>query len=174
MTNYFAQSLNVVDTIFTKNIGHYGSCVHLEGPHSVYIKNCSFIENEAKKSGGAIYVTKAAALDVSSSKFLNNKAGLDGGAMCISTSGNLIVDGSSSNQWIRINILRYNKASRYGGAIFVDDRGALTFSSRNSVQIDYNTALVGGGIYIFRVWSFCEIPLSRTSHTIIRHKMLQI
>eukprot|EP00944_MAST-04C_sp_MAST-4C-sp1_P001290 g1290.t1 len=68
--------------------------------------------------------------------------------MCISTSGNLIVDGSSSNQWNRTNILRYNKASRYGGAIFVDDRGALTFSSRNTVQIDYNTALVGGGIYI--------------------------
>ena len=67
------------------------------------------------------------------------------------------MDGSSSNQWTRTNILRYNKASRYGGAIFVDDRGALTFSSRNTVQIDYNTASVGGGIYI----SESGLPLAK-------------
>ena len=100
----FAQSLDVVDTIFTKNIGHYGSCFNLVGPHSVHIKNCSFIGNEATKSGGAIYVTNSVALYVSSSNFLKNKAGLDGGAICISTSSKLIGHGGSSNNHI-CNIL---------------------------------------------------------------------
>ena len=71
---------------------------------------------------------------------------MDGGAICVTTSSNVIAKHDIANRSIGYNLLRYNNASRYGGAIFVSDRGSLDLSSRNSIQIENNTALKEGGV----------------------------
>jgi len=103
---------------------------------SLTVKNCTFTENQASRSGGAIsFVSKNDILTVSSSTFTKNQANVDGGAI-YSHEGITTVSTSTFTQ---------NQVNRYGGAI---DSYKLIISSSTFTK---NQGKEGGAISSYKL-----------------------
>jgi predicted outer membrane repeat protein len=166
----------VKDTIFDSNYAgkHGGGMDWFRSLNSV-MENCTFINNEAFKDGGAFYIGdtggKSKNMTLTNCKFINNTANYAGGAISIQMSdshfinstfegnkakfgGSIIIkDGVTVNNEIIgctfINSLAQNDTSIEAQ---VRGKGGAIFARDNSIKVDNSTfinctALEGGAIY---------------------------
>ena len=120
---YFALS----NVNITHNTGQNGGAVNLDSIMIVNIDNCTFTDNIAYQSGGALYITNDDDIingitfyQISNSIFLTNTAGNSGGAIALSHLSNIFI-----NDVIFDNC----SASDSGGAVNVDLSNYLDFSN---------------------------------------------
>lgn len=129
------------------NVNDHGGAIYNAG--RLTIVSCKIIENEAKTSGGAIYINQGAQCTIkgdstNKSVIAKNKA-LKGAG--IQTDGECIIDeytviGGSGEG---------NTGAQYGGGVFIGSKGKCTING--GVEISYNIAdkttnPQGGGIYV--------------------------
>ncbi len=170
---------NIANTTFKNNNGEYGGA--MRGQYATdgsYLKNCTFIGNEADKSGGALY----SVYNVSDSTFKNNKAnGGKGGAFYgWGSVTNCSFDGNSATDlggavYVQKDVsgctFKNNRAGGNGGALFVQSKnktvsgcrfednsssqngGALAYDldgncTKNCTFKNNSASLDGGGLYI--------------------------
>ena len=129
------------------NVNDHGGAIYNAG--KLTIVSCKIIENEAKTSGGAIYINQGAQCTIkgdstNKSVIAKNKA-LKGAGIQID--GECIIDeytviGGSGEG---------NTGAQYGGGVFIGSKGKCTING--GVEISYNIAdkttnPQGGGIYV--------------------------
>ena len=171
-----AGALSITDTTLTENLaalhdgplppttnapGFGGGVLLIEGGTATIVR-VGFLDNEAGKSGGAIYQDRSASAAISESTFTGNHAiGLFGGA--IVNEGDLELSGSTlSGNTAGLNggalstsvgtatvdgcTLSENQAGVSGGAVyhFAGEGGSLTLT--DSHLLDNDAAALGGGL----------------------------
>ena len=65
-------AVNVYNGVFVKNKAVYGGAIHIVENDRILIDNCQFLLNEAKISGGAIFLNRTIFFEISNSKFIEN------------------------------------------------------------------------------------------------------
>ncbi|WP_407380375.1 Ig-like domain repeat protein [Methanobrevibacter sp.] len=142
--------LTFADCIFINCSSKYGGAIFM---HSGSVDNCTFVNNYASKSGGAIWFNSKG--NVNNCNFIDNKAESDGGAIRLSGMGGNIVncsftrniasDGGAIISTEKCNVdnctFVNNSASVDGGAIDMDS-GSVT----NCTFINNNASRHGGAI----------------------------
>ena len=142
----FHLKYNIVNTTFKNNKGEYGGAMHgYYATDGSCLKNCTFIGNEADKTGGALYCV----YNVTDSTFKNNKAkDGKGGAFAYwgSVTNCTFENNSATDQggavWVQSNVngctFKNNKAGGNGGALFVQSKNKTvsncTFEGNHSNQ----------------------------------------
>eukprot|EP00775_Hariotina_reticulata_P004934 gene4934-5176_t len=96
--------------------------------------NCTFVDNFARISGGAVH-NDGRNVSFDRCTFIRNRAGLAGGALAMSGSNELIVRATHTS-------FLNNTASQQGGAIHAQDWGLLNLQQ---CQFAGNSALMSGG-----------------------------
>jgi predicted outer membrane repeat protein len=120
--------IRISNTVFQRNYGSIGSGINLYYSNAL-IYNCSFFENYAYNSGGAMYLWSASP-KIYNSSFINNKSS-QGGALDIT---------GGDNAWLINNIFYYNSSYNGGAIKFHGFYGIMA----NNI-ICYNKAVYGGG-----------------------------
>jgi predicted outer membrane repeat protein len=107
----------------------------------------SFTSNSASQSGGAVYLTSAAAASISGTTIQlvgNNCTGGDGGAIFVGPACSLAYSGYASEQPPQSNIAG-NAASNGGGAIAAFSGASVAFAGIGSLSLANNVAVSGAG-----------------------------
>ncbi|PWB84708.1 Ig-like domain repeat protein [Methanobrevibacter thaueri] len=129
-------SATITNSKFNRNTAKLGGAVSLAGVgEDSIIDNCTFTDNVADISGGAVYLwSDTADLEIADSTFTGNSA-VDGGAVYYSSHSDLTVTGSNFT----------NNTANYGGAIENEGYGDLAVDNSKFVE---NEAAVSGGAII--------------------------
>ncbi len=125
-----ALDVQLEDCVFDGNSGYYGGAILAYNDSSVTATRCSFTNNTASASGGAIYANNMTLVE---SSFSGNTA-IYGGAIMLD-SGALTADDATT--------FESNTATSYGGAILLF--GGTTELGASTL-ISGNTAALGGGL----------------------------
>jgi predicted outer membrane repeat protein len=132
---------------FSGGFGGLGGAVAFvqqNGDANLLVTNCTFQDNLAADSGGALYVEGHALVDIEGSTFAENTALVDGGAIADAV-GVLTSDGGPS--------IRIGGGSVFSGNQADGDGGALRFTNLTELTVDrstfrQNSAHVGGAAFI--------------------------
>ena len=136
-------NIALTNCTFESNTAYYGGAMYVQTESNITLDGYnSFIGNEARSSGGAIFASKSSIIIIKGmdNHFENNTAsenGGAGGAISIVES-DLLVSGNV--------IFAFNRAIR-GGAIFLN--GSKTLFTGKVVTFANNAADFGGGIYSY-------------------------
>ncbi len=138
----------VIDTKFNSNSALRGGAVTVSG--STTFRECTFTNNQAQYSGGAIY-TKFGNINIYDSELRNNSCGENGGAI-YAEAGNVHIQSSE---------LKYNSVTmQAGGAIYASLADVFITTS----ELSHNQAgQTGGAIYSNRVLSITNSKLINNS-----------
>ncbi|MDE7158624.1 MAG: hypothetical protein K2N74_03530 [Clostridiales bacterium] len=161
--------LSVTGATFFKNKAQNGGAVYATKP--TYFTNALFVENSASESGGAVYATMSGYF--TDATFVQNTAGENGGgiaASCLDRDWNthIRLEGSTVNGnsaavsgggiflrgtvdlFLSNSAVRENEAKAQGGGIYAYAASSehIEISTIDSVEIDGNKALTGGGVYL--------------------------
>ena len=140
-------SLEVYNSTFVSNVGRRGGALAVLGTHRlslVTVHNCSFINNEAVDSGGALFTDSS--ISIYQSVFMANRVrpstqlgdtGKNGGAV--------YVDGSIST--FQSTFINNTVGNGDGGAIYVAGNGGLV--SLNQSILSKNRVGTGNGGAVF-------------------------
>ena len=130
-----AASVAIKDTNFTKNNSTDGGVIYLDSNSKLQTNMCSFGENFAKQSGGAIQLTEYATGVIRNCHFLSNYAE-NGGAVHLNFPENVSVLGT---------LFERNVASNKGGAVRINGQTNITM---NNITCVGNHSPKGGCLYI--------------------------
>ena len=133
-----SQTHQIISTVFQSNTAGWGGAIHANG---LAIYNCTFVNNAANYSGGAISnFVRYTSLKVYGTTFENNHCDEDGGAiwfhMLQSSEDNFKVQGCKFTD---------NSAQMGGAAHFVIEQG---FALVENSIFQGNFAEIGGALYI--------------------------
>ena len=132
-------SENRVSADFFGNLGNGGAGQIVDDSDATF-KNCNFLYNFARNTGGAINVILGSSCKLESDNFSNNAAGLGAGAVFVSSEGQL----ESVNTKYSSNIILGGEGVA-GGAVILAGQVTATFT--NDV-FDSNQSPDGGAIYM--------------------------
>jgi predicted outer membrane repeat protein len=121
------QDFNAVNCTFEDNHANYsGGALWIGGASSVSLTACEFIDNDTQVLGGAIRLSGSATAIISHSRFEDNSTTLPsfGEGGAISNLGNLTIINSMFFQ---------NQATGYGGAIYNSSIGNLNIYNTNLI-----------------------------------------
>lgn len=150
------------------NTGSNGAGILSNGPATLTIVNCDFLQNVSNANGGAIYFRQGT-LNISNSTFLANITLANGGAIYLNTGTATITncdfqlnttnlfDGGAiytpasgiSNLIVTNTTFFNNRATNSGGAIYTNDPVSVVNCTlyQNRADSDNNGSGNGGGIY---------------------------
>lgn len=125
------------DCTFAQNSGDMGGALYLplaSNLEPAFIQRCTFTQNTAAASGGAIFSSNP--VDIRSSRFVSNSATAQSGAAVFAQADITVADSE----------LTTNIALNHGGAIYLDSAAVPTIE-RNKFMRNEATAGNGGAIY---------------------------
>ncbi|WP_295616499.1 hypothetical protein [uncultured Methanobrevibacter sp.] len=141
----FASSNSNIDLLncrFEGNSATNGAAITADNSCNLVIGNSSFLLNNAKMEGGAVYIKDAGLLSIQKllmiyqSSFESNTAQYNGGAIYVESDERFIAT-------IVDSVFTENSASNTGGALYIDSNADLTFCN-----FTRNSAGSVGGAYL--------------------------
>ena len=158
---------NIEDSNFINNKTNGNGVLRLKitNKYTGAIDNCSFVGNTALKNGGAIAIfsetegVNNSELTISNTTFTKNSAGNSGGAIYVNGGNGTVINllNTVFGGWIDLDEDGYldeneesgNIAGVNGGAICIaaNETSPVSVVIKGEIEISYNKANVGGGIY---------------------------
>ena len=152
--------LNATNVIFCNGYryDYYGGAIYTPISNgSVYLRNCSFYNNSATKSGGAIY--SESDIEVIDCVFINNSADVGGAIYSkganVKITDSKVIDNSANSfggvfTFLKsdvkvVNLYGFNNTAKYDGGLIYQIYGNLTVSNSNFIS---NNAKNGAGIFV--------------------------
>lgn len=156
----FEQGVARENNVYSKQVG---GALYISGYHHLRISNCSFRNNIAHGSGGAIYMEYSDAF-ISNNYFHQNECGGSGGGIHSRYCNGKIVnnvfygnlaglDGGAVYSFLNParefsnNYLSNNQAFRYGGGLYVYSSLSAPGAFLNSILCNNTARVDGGGIF---------------------------
>jgi len=156
-------TVSLINITFVNGNGSTGGAIYNNG--ILNVENCSFENNNATSSGGAVYSGYGSVLNVSDSYFNNNYAKYSGGAIYSysacnvtnsvfnnsssgSSGGAVYISGSSSNySSVRNSTFTNSAAVQNGGSLYVTYASVINNAFENSETTGTSSSYSGGAIY---------------------------
>ena len=121
--------------MFLRNLADRGGAIFITNHSKLvfYKSDIKFVNNEALKRGGALYISNSNATFQGNTVTINNNKAKQGGALYILKNAYVTFEGNAT---VTIN---NNQANRYGGGFFLTS-STLTFNKNSRVTISNNSA----------------------------------
>jgi hypothetical protein len=167
----FRTNATFTNCSFYNNAGARGSVIWTFTDATTTIENCHFYNNTSTGNATAIYQNGNAKVSIKSSIIENHdvsaNSNSDGGAIYINNPNGFTIDGC---------IIRNNKATRYGGAIYINpsnNADSCVVIKNTLIANNGSTGNSGGGIYINNATAGYRIDVSLINSTLFGNKTAQ-
>jgi len=127
---------HVESSSFVGNVAHFGGGLGLSATVDAQVENNEFDSNEGTAKGGGVYFTEVTGATTLASNTLTSNTATEGAAVRWW--------GCEEATLSQGNVMRYNIADYYGGAVALGRESIVTFENDT---MEYNSAYSGGSIF---------------------------